>query len=140
MLYYRKAEERDIPVIFDQAKTLIDAYEDISAIDYDKVLSWMERKITAQIENYTCVWLDDEKCAYFCLSEDGELDDLYVLPPFRGKGIGTAILKRCIDLSKAPLWLYVFKRNVGAIKLYQRFGFECREEVGKTRQIMAREK
>lgn len=140
MLYYRKAENEDIPVIFAQAKNLIDTYEDISSIEYDKVLSWMERKIAAQIENYTCVWLDDEKCAYYCLSEDGELDDLYVLPPFRGRGIGTAILKRCIDDSKAPLWLYVFKRNVGAVKLYRRLGFECREEVGKTRQIMRREK
>lgn len=140
MLYYRKAESEDISVIWAQAKVLIDDYEDISAIDYDKVLVWMERKITAQIENYTCVWSDNEKCAYYCLSEDGELDDLYVLSPFRGQGIGTTILNRCIEVSKAPLWLYVFKQNAGAIRLYRRFGFQWSEDVGKTRQIMRREK
>ncbi len=139
MLSFGATETADISVVFAQAKALVDAYEDISAIDYDKVLSWMERKITAHIASYTCVWWDGEKCAYYRLSENGELDDLYVLQPYRGQGIGSAILKKCIDESKVPLWLYVFKANTGAIRLYCRFGFEVREEVGRTRQIMCRE-
>lgn len=139
MLSFSASEPADVPVIFAQAKALIDAYEDLSAIDYEKVLSWTERKITAYIESYNCVWIDGEKCAYYRLSEDGELDDVYVLPSFRGQGIGSAILKKCIEDSKAPLWLYVFKKNSAAIRLYRRFGFEIRETVDETRQIMRRE-
>lgn len=139
MLSFQVAQMTDVPVILAQAKALIDVYEDRSAIDYEKVLSWMERKITVSIESYTCVWMDGEKCAYYRLSEAGELDDLYVLPPFRNQGIGSAILQKCIDESEVPLWLYVFRENSNAIRLYRRFGFETVEKVGSTRQIMRRE-
>ena len=60
-LQYLCAEEQDIPVIFDQAKALIDAYEDLSAIDYDKVISWVYQKIQGNISGYTCVLLDGVK-------------------------------------------------------------------------------
>jgi len=137
-LRFVNAEASDIPVIFTQAKALVDTYEDLSAIDYDKVIAWMERKITKHISGYRCAVLGSEKCAYWRLCEDGELDDLYVLPAFRSKGIGSAILEECIAESKAPLWLYVFSRNTRAISFYERFGFTVREAVGSTRLIMSR--
>lgn len=137
-LQYAFAEESDTPVIYTQAKELIDTYEDLGSIDYEKVIAWVNRKITEKIREYCCVTADGEKCAYFRLCEDGELDDLYVLPAFRGKGIGSEILRKCIAESARPLYLYVFTRNTGAISLYERFGFAVREAVGKTRLIMAR--
>lgn len=138
-LTFQRAEETDIPVIFSQAKALVDAYEDVSNIDYDKVMAWMERKITKCIASYTRVSLEGAVCAYYCLAADGELDDFYVLPPFRGRGIGSGILEKCIRESRSPLWLYVFTKNQRAIALYQRFGFRMTETVGTTRAIMRRE-
>lgn len=138
-LEYMAGTPDDIPVIFAQAKALVERYEDVTTIDYDKVLAWMERKITKCIASYTRVSLDGETCAYYCLAPDGELDDFYVLPSFRGRGIGSAILENCIRESQVPLWLYVFTKNKGAIALYQRFGFQITEPVGTTRAIMRRE-
>lgn len=132
-----KAEEADIPVIFAQAKELIDAYEEITAIDYEKVLAWMQRKISQHISEYCCVLINGKKCAYYRLCADGELDDLYVLPPHRSKGIGAMILNKCIEQSE-DIYLYVFQRNTRAIAFYERFGFTVRETVGKTRLIMER--
>ena len=132
------ATEEDIPIIFEQAKHLIDTYEDIRSIDYGRVLKWVERKISHQISQYRCVVVDNRKCAYWHLSTDGELDDLYVLPGFQSMGIGTLILETCIRESKEPLWLYVFSRNTRAISFYERFGFSVRERVGDTRIIMER--
>ena len=137
-LTYLPAEKEDILPIFRQAKQLIDSYEDLTSIDYDKVMAWMERKITDSIGEYTCVWQDGQKAAYYHLCEDGELDDVYVLPQYRGKGIGSAIVRRCIDQSEAPLYLYVFSRNTDAIRLYARFGFEKDQTVSKTRLILRR--
>lgn len=137
-LRFVNADKTDIPVIFGQAKALIDAYEDIEAIDYDKVLAWVERKITKCISEYRCVLADGEKYAYWRLCEDGELDDLYVLPAFRNMGIGSLIMETCIEESEKDLYLYVFQRNVRAISFYERFGFTVREAVGQTRFIMAR--
>lgn len=139
---YTPASEEDAPVIFSMCKTLIDSYEDISAIDYNKVLSWVEQKIYKNINNYSCVMLGNQKTGYYCLSlgeREAELDDLYILPEYRGKGIGTKVLSDCIALAKTPIFLYVFRKNTGAIQLYNRMGFCVSEEVGTTRLIMRRE-
>lgn len=139
ILEYGKGASADIPVVFAQAKALVDAYEDISAIDYGRVTAWMERKITKLITSYTRVSLEGETCAYYRLTEEGELDDFYVLPQFQNRGIGSEILKKSIGESKAPLWLYVFTENKRAVALYERFGFRITETVGTTRAIMRRE-
>ena len=132
------ADKTDIPVILAQAKDLVDTYEDLASIDYDKVMEWMERKISGQISQYRCAALDGKKCAFWRLCQDGELDDLYVLPDFRGMGIGSLIMEACIEESEKPLWLYVFSRNIRAISFYERFGFAVRERVGATRLILER--
>lgn len=136
-LTYTCAEPADACVIFEQAKTLIDAYEDTASIAYDKVLAWVKRKIQTNISGYCCVRMDGEKVAYYRLCEDGELDDLYVLPSFQNRGIGSQILRKCIAESEKPLYLYVFTGNTRAIALYQRFGFHVRQTVGKTRLILS---
>ena len=135
-LQFEIADVSDVSAIFSQAKELIDRYEDISSIDYDKVLAWVKKKIETHISEYRCVWKAGRKVAYYRLCEDGELDDLYVLPAFQGQGIGSEILKRCIAESKADMYLYVFRDNVRAITFYERFGFTIHESVGHTRFIM----
>ena len=137
-LQFLRADESDISVIFAQVKTLIDTYEDVSSIDYDHVMNWVSRKITKCITEYRCVLLDGRKCAYYRLCDDGELDDLYVLPEYRSRGIGTEILQKCIADTQAPIYLYVFSRNLRAIAFYERFGFSVRESVCNTRLIMVR--
>ena len=137
-LQYVTAAKEDIPKIYDLAKELIDQYEDLSAIDYEKVLVWVNRKLETHISEYGCVLKDGQKCAYYRLCEDGELDDLYVLPGFQNQGIGTEILKKCVKDSLNPLYLYVFSRNTRAISLYERFGFCVCQTVGNTRLIMRR--
>ena len=137
-LRFSVASQCDISIIFSQAKMLVDAYEDLSAIDYHKVMEWIERKIIKNISQYQVVLKDEKPCAYYRLCEDGELDDLYVLPPFRNMGIGSEIMRKCITESEQPMYLYVFVRNTKAISFYERFGFIKRESIGLTRMIMVR--
>lgn len=141
-LSYDSANQEDIPVIFAMAKDLIDTYEDISAIDYDKVISWVLNKICKNISDYQCIFLEGTKVGYYRLCKENgetELDDFYILPSFQRKGIGTAVLKHCIATINTPMFLYVFRKNLDAIKLYCRNGFFVAEEVGKTRFILRRE-
>lgn len=138
---YLKTTEEDIKPIFDLCKSLIDAYEEISSIDYPKVLEWVEKKIRMNITKYTAITLDGEKAGYYCLERQEnkwELDDFYVFPACRGKGIGTAVLQKiCADI-EGSIFLYVFRKNTRAISLYNRFGFETVKAVSDTRQIMER--
>ena len=141
-LTYAQASAQDADAIFDLSKQLIDDYEDLSTIDYDKVMNWVRRKIDTHISQYRTVFLDGEKAGYFRFSPgEGlmELDDLYILPAFRGQGIGTAIVRKCCGESSLPVMLYVFTRNTGALKLYHRLGFRITEALGKSRCIMVRQ-
>ena len=141
MLRCETAGPEDISVIYDLSKALIHEYEDIASIDYDKVLAWVYRKIENNIGQYSCVYENGQKVGYYrTADEDGrtELDDLYVLPTFRNRGIGTRILGKITAEAKLPVFLYVFKGNTGAIRLYERSGFSIEREVGTTRLIMVR--
>lgn len=142
-LEFIPAETVDIEIIFSQLKELIDSYEDLQSISYEKVLAWCRRQIEENISRYTCILADGEKAGWYCFapSEDGrmELDNFYVLPAYRNQGIGTAVLNRCIAETDKPIFLYAFIRNTRAMTLYARMGFRVIEYKGTTRCIMQRD-
>ncbi len=138
-LIFKQATQADIPVIFQESKALVDAYEDTASIDYDAVMAWMEKKIKKCIGQYQAVYCAEEKVGYFRLSqqENGtELDDFYILPAYRNQGIGREVLRYCMKAARKPVYLYVFTGNTGAIRLYQSMGFVPVKSVGQTRMIM----
>ncbi len=138
---YCKATHSDAESIFMQCKSLIDSYEDISSIDYHKVLQWVENKIQNNINNYTAITLAGKTVGYYCLEKQGdkwELDDFYILPAYRNRGIGSAVLKNICTNTGGCIFLYVFRKNIRAISLYIRFGFVTVKTVSETRQIMER--
>lgn len=137
-LTYEWARPEDAPVVFGFAKELIETYETDPKLDLDMALAWTKRKIEKRIGEYTRVLRDGQTVAYYRIVPDGdrmELDDLYVLPAWRNRGIGTTILRRCLALGK-PIYFYVFTGNVRAVALYEREGFRKAEDVSPSRMIM----
>ena len=140
-LTFRPALENQGETIFQMARELIQTYEDPNLVDLHKVLAWTRRKIETHIGEYTCVCLHEEPVGFyrFCPEAEAmELDDLYILPQFRGRGIGTAVINHCIAQG-APIELYVFTQNTGALRLYRRLGFEIARQVSPTRLLLRRE-
>ena len=138
MLTWEPAKQEDIGLLYTLNKQLIDQYEDIAAIDYPNVLIWLQSNLDRNIGTFTRVLWDGELAGFYRLDlsgEKAELDSLFVLEPFRGRGIGTEILRKCQGACPS-LFLYVFKQNAGAIRLYRRMGFRIAEEVSATRCIM----
>ena len=143
-LDFRPAQPEDIEPLFAFNRELIDAYEDKSLIDYGRVLAWVRRKLERHLSEYTCIWADGQKAGYFHFYPlDGkvmELDDLYLFPAFRGRGIGTEIIRACCRAAAGrPVVLYVFVRNTRAVALYRRLGFCVAAQPSTTRYIMRRE-
>ena len=139
-LIFDPARPEDAPVIFGFARELIERYETDTELDLTMAFAWTKRKIEKRIDEYTRVLRDGQTVAYYRFVPDGarmELDDLYVLPAWRDKGIGTAILRRCLSQGK-PVYFCVFTGNVRAVALYEREGFCKAEDVSPTRMIMAR--
>ena len=104
MLCFRPADAADLDVLFEMNRTLIEQYEDLGSIDLSRVLLWVRRKLEEKLPEYRAVFRNDEKVGYFRLFETDEgaleIDDLYILSPFRGQGVGTEIIRHCIAESE----------------------------------------
>lgn len=140
-LIYVPAENKDIEPLFQLNKYLIDRYENISQIDYSRVLTWVLNKIEKNISEYTCIFRDNQKVGYYRFhSADGkmELDDIHILSPYQNQGIGSEVIRKCIAETDLPIFLYVFVKNTKAIFLYKKLGFQIKETVSDTRYIMER--
>lgn len=139
---YLPADETDIAPILEQSLALVERYEDFSAIDKEEVFAWLRRKTEKRIGEYRRILCGWETAGWFRTCDHGdklELDDLYILPPFQNRGIGTAVLEKTLAESTKPIFFYVFVHNTGALRLYERLGFRVRERVGETRLILERE-
>ena len=137
---YDTAKIEDIDHIYQLCKQLIDDYENIDSIDYDRVLKWVHKKIEKSIDEYTVIYVDNKKAGYyhFYKNEDGEyeIDDLYIFSKFQNKGIGLEVIKKCCSSVNEPIMLYVFIKNQRAVSLYKRLGFEVVKTVNDSRYIM----
>ena len=58
---------------------------------------------------------------------EGELTHLYVDPEAQNRGIGSALLEHAKAESPDGLYLWVFQKNEGARRLYERHGFRLVE-------------
>ena len=141
LLTLKPAVPEHVPLILQQCRDLVLRYEDLTQINLECVLSWLDKKIRDNIAYYTCVYSGETPVAFFSLRDEesqAELDDFYVLEPYRNQGFGSEILEDCIAKMQKPIYLYVFTANQGAIRLYERYGFVKTQEVSPTRIIMTR--
>lgn len=68
-----------------------------------------------------------EAPAFVAARKPGEIQRLYVVAGWHGKGIAQDLMKACIDEMKQrgsdAVWLGVWERNPRAISFYKKFGF-----------------
>lgn len=55
---------------------------------------------------------------------DGTVHNLYIRPGYQGQGIGHQLIETAKTCSGGALKLWVFEPNRGAIRFYERHGFE----------------
>ncbi len=129
------------------ARSWQDHYRGIFSSDYldhevhrNREMVWQKRFATADPTRHIITARDaDVMCGFSCvfLSYHDQwgayLDNLHVLTPWKGKGIG----KRLMELTAAyvwqerpnsPMYLYVLKENHAAIAFYERLGGVRREQ------------
>ena len=140
-LTYSPARPEDGPVIFGFAKKLIERYETDPALDLEMALGWTKRKIEKRIDEYTRVLCDGAAAAYYRFAPDGErmeLDDLYVLPEYRGRGIGRTLvtLLRNEALRRGAIPYYgTSLSNLGSWKTALHSGFVPAWVEAETRKV-----
>ncbi len=62
------------------------------------------------------------------IKEAIEIARIYAIKSATGKGVGSALMQKCIDIAKKKnypvIWLGVWKQNQRAIDFYKRWGFK----------------
>jgi len=141
---FRFAEHADIPLIGEMAqKTWRKCYAEI--ISPGQMTYMLERMygapvIAEEIEDGV-IWelaLKDNMPVgfYSCTFDQGlqnlKLNKLYVLPEAQGQGCGKTMLARVRNLGAGlgarKIWLQVNKKNVAAIRTYERAGYHIERE------------
>ncbi len=107
--------------------------EDISAIDwfnFEKLEKSRKEIIGNSDKTHTWVLKDEEKIIGFCkalkLDNYGEIDAMYVLPEFKGKGLGKKLMQKAFEWlgTELKIRLVVVKYNSRAIEFYKKKGFK----------------
>lgn len=127
----RVAEEKDFPRIFELIQELA-----VFEKQTDQLLNSAERML-AEKEYFNCyvAETDDLKIIgyatyifsyYTWVGKSLYMDDLYVLPEYRGKGIGTLLIRKVIDYARETkchrLRWQVSSWNAKAIVFYKSLG------------------
>ncbi len=97
--------------------------------------SWTAEMLKAELENplsVTVTHTENDGLAAFALghvvADEGELYQIGTLTKFRGRGIAEKLLGELLDKMRkngaAVCYLEVRSRNVAAIALYEKIGFE----------------
>jgi putative acetyltransferase len=87
----------------------------------------------AQVRELFCVRDADDRVAGFLGVEDSKIEMLFIHPNWRGRGIGSRLLKYATDVLGARL-VDVNEQNDQAVGFYRRMGFEVegRSELDST--------
>ena len=127
MLYIREAEKGDIDKIAALEKECFPMPWSEDSIRNDVLDSSIAYVVVAEFDEvfagYADVWF---------VAGEGQINNIAVVPSYRRKGVGTALLEALIDqvrdLGGTEMSLEVRPSNTAAMRLYRRLGFE---EVGE---------
>ena len=88
----------------------------------DEVRAWFAAVVVSRLETWVAV-TPEAKVTGVLVLDGSELDQLYLAPEHRGRGLG----ERCVDLAKERrpdgLSLWCFQVNAPARRFYERQGF-----------------
>ncbi|MFF8836884.1 GNAT family N-acetyltransferase [Streptomyces sp. NPDC015130] len=91
----------------------------------DEVRYWLREIVVPGQE--TWVATVEETVVAMMVLDDGDLDQLYIDPPWRGHGIGDRLVELAKQRSAAGLTLWTFQVNAPARRFYERHGFVAAE-------------
>jgi ribosomal protein S18 acetylase RimI-like enzyme len=144
---FRLAEQADIDTLVELMRQFnaIDAYP----FDAQVTRAALERFIgDPALGRLWLIQMGDAAIGYLALTfgysfeyhgRDAFIDELYLLPGYRGQGIGTRAMRfaiaACRELGVHALHLEVERHNAAARRLYRRAGFEEHDRYLLTRWI-----
>lgn len=137
----RPADEYYLDNIIEwKIQTILEGYPDEqpSPEEYNKISNYVKNETPKMLDDTRIIMYDNDQPIGMIIAyqkdQDWFIDDIFLIPEFRHKGIGRMILENEIS-NHNQLALWVYKSNIHAISLYESLGFKVEEAI-KERQMM----
>ena len=111
--------------------TIFEYAKDLNKEEVEKINNYVNKTISNQIFEYKNIVLNNIIVGSFLITKNENgllLDEIFIEEQYRNKGIGTSIIKDVLSKSNSNVYLWVYKDNIKAVNLYNRIGFNIKEE------------
>lgn len=127
----KKANNSDINLLIRYKLTnIFDYTSEISKEDQKRIIKYVNEHIPKQINEYKIIKINNKGIGSLLVIPylDGVmLDEIFIEQEYRNKKIGSNIIKQIL-LNNEIVYLWVYKNNKKAIKLYNKFWFVIKQE------------
>ena len=128
--YLLKATSKDIAKLIQyKLASILDYDKEITPEEKESITNFVKKSIPNQINDYKVIEIDNKiiGCLYLEPYQDGILlNEIYLEEDYRNQGIGTDIIKNILQ-NNSKIYLWVYKENKKALKLYQSLNFTIKE-------------
>ncbi len=111
--------------------TIFEYAKNLDENEIKRINNYVDKTIQNQIIEYKNIILNDNLVGSILLTKkenDLLLNEIYIEEQYRNKGIGESVLKDIIFNATKNIYLWVYKDNIKAIKLYKKLGFRIKEK------------
>lgn len=111
--------------------TIFEYAKDLDKEEVEKINNYVNKTTPKQIFEYKNIVLNNIIVGSFLITKNENgllLDEIFIEEQFRNKGIGTSIIKDVVSKSNNNVYLWVYKDNIKAVNLYNKIGFNIKEE------------
>ena len=111
--------------------TIFEYAKDLDKEEVEKINNYVNKTISNQIFEYKNIVLNNIIVGSFLITKNENgllLDEIFIEEKYRNKGIGTSIIKGVVSKSNNNVYLWVYKDNIKAVNLYNKLGFNVKEE------------
>jgi GNAT superfamily N-acetyltransferase len=116
----RRAELSDAETVADVFVTARLGMTYLPPLDIAGASAYIREQVVPELE--TWVALEERRIVGFAAVDGEDLAHLYVVPAAQGQGVGTALFDLVKALHADGFELWVFQRNEGARRFYERHG------------------
>lgn len=110
--------------------TIYEYADNLSEEENNRIKDYVNEEVPRLLNKYKIVVYNNEKIGSLLVDDylDGKmLDEIYLEDKYRGMGIGSSLIEDILNKHDV-VYLWVYKDNKRAIKLYKRYGFSVEEE------------
>lgn len=111
--------------------TIFEYAKDLDKEEVEKINNYVNKTISNQIFEYKNIVLNNIIVGSFLITKNENgllLDEIFIEEQYRNKGNGTSIIKDVVSKSNSNVYLWVYKDNIKAFNLYNKIGFNIKEE------------